>query len=208
MSAVRILKSVKGGKHPPTTTLPALLEQGSDAKFRRLLYDFLTLSQRMRTMREHLGDQAGLTAPQYTFLMAVMELGEDRNKGVAMRELADYLQVTPAFVTHESNILIRAHLIVKEANPHDRRSTLLSLSDEGARLVSALLPEVRAVNDLFFSKLTGPAFKRAQELIALLLEGSERAMGHVASGRTMAGLRRSPRSGRAADKQVRAQNSA
>lgn len=200
MSALRTIRSVKRSKPPPTTTLPALLEQGSDASFRRLLYDFLTLSQRMRTMREHLGDQAGLTAPQYTFLMAVRELGEERKSGVAMRELAEYLQVTPAFVTHESNILIRADLIVKRTNPSDRRSTLLSLSDEGTRRVSELLPAVRAVNDLFFSKLTAPAFKRAQELIRLLLEGSERAMRHIASGRAMTGIRRSPQSIRMAKK--------
>jgi hypothetical protein len=44
--------------------LPALVGGGSDARFRRLVYDFLTLSARMRAMREHLGQQAGLTAPQ------------------------------------------------------------------------------------------------------------------------------------------------
>jgi DNA-binding MarR family transcriptional regulator len=159
----------------------------------------------MRAMREHLGGQAGLTAPQYTFLMAVMELSGERKKGVAMRELAHYLQVTPAFVTHESNILIRLQLIVKEGNPQDRRSTLLSLSDEGARLVAALLPEVKAVNDLFFSRLTAPAFKRAQELMTLLLDGSEQAMGHVASRRVMAGMKRGGRTLPIARKPVRTQ---
>lgn len=176
--------------HPRTTTLPALIERGSDARFRRLVYDFLTLSARMRSMREHLGQEVGLTAPQYTFLMAVMELGE--GEGVAMGDLADYLQVTPAFVTHESNILVRLRLIVKRANPRDRRSSLLSLSDKGRQLVSGLIPEVRAVNDLFFSGLNATAFRRAQELLALLLEGSERAMGHVAAGRVVARLRKAP----------------
>lgn len=181
---------VKRGRHPCTTTLPVLVKGGSDARFRRLVYDFLTLSARMRTMREHLGQQAGLTAPQYTFLMAVMELGE--HTGVPMRDLADYLLVTPAFVTHESNILVRSGLIVKRANPRDGRSSLLSLSDKGWRLVSKLIPEVRAVNDLFFSRLSATTFGRAQQLVALLLEGSERAMGHVAAGRTVDGLRETP----------------
>jgi DNA-binding MarR family transcriptional regulator len=111
-------------------------------------------------------------------------------RGVAMRDLADHLQVTPAFVTHESNVLIRARLIEKQNNPQDRRSTLLSLSDQGARLVSTLLPEVRAVNDLFFARLTAPAFKRAQELMGLLLDGSAHALGHVASGRAIKGSQR------------------
>ena len=178
------------GRHPRTTTLPALIEGGSDARFRRLVYDFLTLSARMRSMREHLGQEAGLTAPQYTFLMAVMELGE--GDGVAMGDLAGYLLVTPAFVTHEANLLVRAGLVAKRANPRDRRSSLLLLSEKGRRLVSGLIPEVRAVNDLFFSGLNAGAFRRAQELVALLLKGSERAMGHVAAGRAVARLRKAP----------------
>ncbi|MBI4294029.1 MAG: MarR family transcriptional regulator [Betaproteobacteria bacterium] len=178
------------GRHPCTTTLPSLVEGNSDARFRRLVYDFLTLSARMRTMREHLGEQAGLTAPQYTFLMAVMELGE--HTGVTMTELADYLLVTPAFVTHESNVLVRSGLIVKRANPQDGRSSLLSLSEKGWRLVSKLIPEVRAVNDLFFSQLDETTFRRAQQLLALLLEGSEHAMGYVAAGRAVKGLRNAP----------------
>lgn len=181
----------KRGRHPCTTTLPSLVEGDSDARFRRLVYDFLTLSARMRTMREHLGQQAGLTAPQYTFLMAVMELGN--HAGVAMTELAVYLLVTPAFVTHESNVLVRAGLLVKRANPRDGRSSLLSLSDKGWRLISGVIAEVRAVNDLFFSRLTPSTFRRAQQLVALLLEGSELAMGHVAAGREVAGLRGAPR---------------
>jgi DNA-binding MarR family transcriptional regulator len=171
--------------------LSALIENGSDARFRRMVYDFLTLSARMRTMREHLGRQAGLTAPQYTFLMAVMELGN--HAGVAMTDLAEYLLVTPAFVTHESNVLVRAGLLVKRANPRDRRSSLLSLSGKGWRLISRLIAEVRAVNDLFFSRLSAGSFRRAQHLVALLLEGSELAMGHVAAGRAVAGLRGAPR---------------
>lgn len=192
----RKIKAGAGGRlaarrgHPRTTTLPALIERGSDARFRRLVYDFLTLSARMRAMREHLGRQAGLTAPQYTFLMAVMELGE--HEGVSMSELADYLIVTPAFVTHESNVLLRAGLLAKRANPRDGRSSLLSLSDKGWRLISGVIAEVRAVNDLFFSRLSATAFRRAQQLVALLLEGSELAMGHVAAGREVAGLRGVP----------------
>ena len=171
------------GGHPLTTTLRVLVRDGSDVRFRRFLYDFLTISARMRLMREHLGRQAGLTGPQYTLLMAIMELGD--GAGVAMRDLAEYLRVTPAFVTLESGRLIDTGVLAKRANPRDCRSSLLLLSARGRRLVARLVPEVRTVNDLFFSRLGGATFNRARELMTELLEGSELALAQVATRRSI-----------------------
>ena len=160
------------------------MRDGSDARFRRFLYDFLTISARMKLVREHLGGQAGLTGPQYTLLIAVMELGD--GAGVAMRDLAEYLRVTPAFVTLESGRLIDAGVLAKRANPRDGRSSMLLLSARGWRLVARLVPEVRTINDLFFSRLDGATFNRARQLMAELLEGSELALAQVAARRSVA----------------------
>ena len=169
------------GRHPLTTTLAVLMRDGSDARFRRFLYDFLTISARMKLMREYLGRQSRLTGPQYTLLMAIMELSD--GAGVAMRDLAEYLMVTPAFVTMESNRLIDAGVVTKRANPRDGRSNLLLLSAKGWRLVARLVPEVRTINDLFFSRLGAATFNRARRLVAELLEGSALALAHAATRR-------------------------
>jgi DNA-binding MarR family transcriptional regulator len=176
MRARRASPSANGG-HPVTTTLPLLLRRGGDAEFRRFLYDFMTVADRMEALRDYFGRKAGITGPQYTLLMAVMQL--DDGEGVPLRDVAAHLRVTRAFVTLESGRLIRAGILAKRANPHDGRSSLLSLSVKGRRLIDRLVPEVRSVNDLFFSRLDRTTYRQARSLLAELLEGSRLAMAHA-----------------------------
>lgn len=163
--------------HPVTTTLPLLLRRGADNDFRRFLYDFMTVADRLEALRDYLGREAGITGPQYTLLMAVMQLGD--GAGVPLRDAAAHLRVTRAFVTLESGRLIRAGILAKRANPRDGRSSLLSLSARGRRLIDRLIPEVRSVNDLFFARLNWTTYRQARNLIAELLEGSRLAMAHA-----------------------------
>ena len=64
----------------------ALLDRGSDKRFRQLVYDLLTLSVRMEMVREHLGRQMGITGPQYCVLVAVAHLQGEA--GVSVGALA------------------------------------------------------------------------------------------------------------------------
>jgi DNA-binding MarR family transcriptional regulator len=168
-----------------------LLRRGGDSAFRRFLYDFMTVADRMEALRDHFGRRGGISGPQYTLLMAVMQLGD--GAGVPLRDVAAHLRVTRAFVTLESGRLRRAGILAKRANPHDGRSSLVSLSAKGRRLLQALLPEVRAVNDLFFGRLDAATYRHARGLIARLLEGSRLAMAHAGAHRA---LRHDPWGGR------------
>ena len=78
---------------------PALLETGSDDRFRRLVYDLLTIASRMTTVREHLGERMGISAPQYSLLMAVGQFQGER--GVGVTAVAKVLHVSSAFVATE-----------------------------------------------------------------------------------------------------------
>lgn len=168
-----------------------LLRRGGDAEFRRFLYDFMTIADRMEALRDHLGRRAGISGPQYTLLMAVMELGD--GEGVPLGEVARYLRVTRAFVTLESGRLLDRGILAKRANPRDGRSTLVSLSAKGRRLLEAVIPEVRAVNDLFFGRLDAATYRQARRLVARLLEGSRLALAHAHARRE---LRHDPWGGR------------
>ena len=84
---------------PATASRPALLEKGSDARFRRLVYDLLTIASRMTTVREHLGGRMGISAPQYSLLMAVGQFQGER--GVGVTAVAKVLHVSSAFVATE-----------------------------------------------------------------------------------------------------------
>ena len=109
---------------PATASRPALLENGSDDRFRRLVYDLLTIANRMTTVREHLGARMGISAPQYSLLMAVGQFQGVR--GVGVTAVAKVLHVSSAFVATESNKLAQAGLLAKRANPKDGRAVLLS----------------------------------------------------------------------------------
>lgn len=165
------------GSHPVTTTLPILLEEGSDGKFRRFLYDFRTVADRMNALRDHFARQVGITGPQYTLLMAVMQLGNDA--GVPPRQIANHLRVTAAFVALESGRLVRAGILSKRNHPTDGRSTLLAFTPRGRRMMQRLIPEVRSVNDLFFARLDAKTFRVGQQVIERLLKGSRLAMAHI-----------------------------
>ena len=187
------------GYHPPlTVSHRALLVDGSDIEFRRLIVRLLQIEERLRHARAYLGRQAGLTGPQYSLLMAVAYLQGET--GIAVRSLARELRVTSAFITTESRRLIERGLLAKRQNPHDSRSTLVTVTPAGRRAIERLVPEVRAVNDLFFGHLSRPAFVQAKRFLEQLIDGSRQALAHIAAqevhGSSLAATRRA-RNGRA-----------
>jgi DNA-binding MarR family transcriptional regulator len=169
---------LKRGYHPPLTiTRRALLVGGSDTEFRRLIYRLVVIEERLRRARDFLARSIGLTGPQYMLLITVAYLqGEG---GIAVRGLAKNLRVSSAFITAESQRLIERGLLAKRPNPHDSRSTLLSVTAAGRRRIEAIVPEVRKVNDLFFRSITKGSFRHAKRFLDELADGSAQAMAYI-----------------------------
>src|SRR5215469_11297410 len=141
---------------PATVSRPALLERGSDSRFRQLVYDLLTISVRMETVRTHLAWRIGITGPQYSVLVAIAQFqGAD---GVSVGKVAEVLHVSGAFITAETRELDRRGLVTKAINPRDRRGVLLRLTPKGERQMIALSPAIMAINDKFFAPLMRTAF--------------------------------------------------
>jgi MarR family transcriptional regulator, organic hydroperoxide resistance regulator len=152
----------------------ALLERGSDRRFRQLVYDLLTIATRMDLVRAYLGRQIGLTGPQYSLIIAVAHLqGEN---GVSVGSVAGALHVSSAFITVETGKLARRGLLWKRPNPADRRSVLLTLSSRGRLAITGLNAKIRAVNDQFFANLDHRSFLDLSATAALLVIGSDRAL--------------------------------
>jgi MarR family transcriptional regulator, organic hydroperoxide resistance regulator len=162
---------------PATVSRPTLLEQGSDERFRRLVYDLLTVATRMTVVREHLGRRMGISAPQYSLLMAIGQLQGEL--GVGVTAVARVLHVSSAFVATETGKLAQAGVLTKRANPKDRRAVLLSLTRAGRALIERNSAEVRAINDIFFGALTATTFAAASAAMAALVGGSARATAHL-----------------------------
>jgi DNA-binding MarR family transcriptional regulator len=64
-------------------------------------------------------------------------------------------------------------------NPSDRRSALLKLTSPGRAKIQRLL-KIRAVNDLFFGRLTAESFRALCAGAEALVGGSREAMQYIA----------------------------
>lgn len=159
---------------PPTVSSKALTEDGSDARFRQMVYDLFTVSVRMNAVRDALAKALGVSGPQYSILMAIARL--EGSEGVPVNRVADQLHVTGPFVTVEAGKLVRRGFIEKRKNPGDGRSVLLRLSANGAKRLTALAPAVRAVNDRFFGALTRDEFLNLARIAAELVRDSDAAV--------------------------------
>jgi DNA-binding MarR family transcriptional regulator len=168
-----------GYQLPPTVSRAALLERGSDRRFRQLVYDLLTVAARMESVRGHLGERLTVSGPQYSILMAVAQLqGEE---GVSVSAIAQAMHVTRAFVASESGKLAQRGFLLKQPNPRDRRGVLLRLAPTGRLKIDRLSVEVRAINDLFFGTLDAAEFAAMASAATRLVAGSQKAMQHLAA---------------------------
>jgi DNA-binding MarR family transcriptional regulator len=149
-----------------TVSAEALLDNGSDARFRQLILDLLHFGAQVRDSRDRLGGMIGLSGPAYAMLVTITR--QDDGAGIRVRDVAARLHVTGAFVTAEANKLVKRELIEKRPDPGDRRGVLLSLTDAGRREMAGLAPKIRAVNDYFFGDMSRAEFNALCKLSARL----------------------------------------
>ena len=162
---------------PPTVSRTALLDKGSDRRFRTLVNDLLTIASRMEIVRAHLGRRMRISGPQYSVLVAVAHLQAER--GVSVGAVAQAMHVSSAFIASESGKMARLGLLLKRANPQDRRSVLLSLAPAGRLKIDRVSAEIRAINDLFFGGLDASSFAALSATAGVLVKGSAKAVHYV-----------------------------
>lgn len=155
---------------PATASRPALLERDTDSRFRQLVYDLLTLSVRMETVRTYLARRIGITGPQYSVLIAIAQF--QAAEGVSVSKVAEVLHVSAAFITAETRQLERLGLVIKAINPRDRRGVLLQLTPNGERQLIAISPAIMTINDNFFAPLTRASFRQFAHAAAQLVGSS------------------------------------
>ena len=158
----------------PTVTRRVLLPGGSDRAFRKLLYDFFTVANRIGGTRRHLGARIGLTGPQFSMLMAIAEL--EGAAGVSVGRVADYLHVAPTFVTAESGKLLRKGYLGKRPDAADRRVSRLRIRRAGRSALGSLIPLLQHVNDVFFDLESRAQFETLCRALDRMVASSLRAL--------------------------------
>jgi DNA-binding MarR family transcriptional regulator len=171
-STTPTLSTVKspGLRLPVTATREVLVSGGSDHALRKLLHDLFTISSRLEEVRRYLGSCAGITGPQFTLMMAVLEL--QGATGVSIGKIAGYLHVAGTFVTAESAKLAHKGFLEKRTDPRDRRVSLLRVLPAGMKAIETLLPELQQINDTFFDLESKEGFEALCRAADHLVEGS------------------------------------
>ncbi|MCO5072930.1 MAG: MarR family transcriptional regulator [Rhizobiaceae bacterium] len=162
---------------PLTVSHPDLLVDGSDDRFRELIYLFVEVLGRLNMCREAFGRSIGLTGSQFAVLVGVAY--RQGVQGVTIKRLAQYIHLAPTHVTTEVGRLIRRGLLVKCAADDDRRSVLVSLTDEGQEVVASVNEFVRRVNDILFDGVTSQDVLHAETLFNRLSRNSEFAIADL-----------------------------
>ena len=144
-------------KAPLSISRLALLLDGSDAEFRRLIYRMIVTQSRLVEIRKRIAQQVGVTGAQYQMLMAILRLeGAD---GVSISQIAEYLEVSGPHVTGEVKKLVAAGYVKKDANPRDMRSVQIRLSGVGRKRLLKTFGYIRHVNDTLFEGVSMDEFR-------------------------------------------------
>jgi DNA-binding MarR family transcriptional regulator len=165
-------KTKKSGSFPPSSTsLKPFLVNGRDHDFRKMIYGLLQVSSMMLKAREYYGAYIGVSAPQYSMIVAIAEAGE-----ATVRDLTKIMHVSSPFVTAEVNKLIAAGYLQKRPNTKDRRSIVLSLTAAGEEAVLRVAKMRLTANDMIFGSITNEEAKVFQHLIQVLITDFGRAI--------------------------------
>lgn len=162
-------------KFPPlSTTLEHFIVNGSDREFRKTIYGMLTVSSLMLKSRELFGAYIGVSAPQYSMLVAIAESRE-----TTVSDLAAALNTSGSFITTEIKKLIRDGYVSKRTNENDRRSSLLSLTELGKTRVRQVAPMRTKANDIIFGSLNPAEAAMFQHLIRVMVRDFERSIHYL-----------------------------
>jgi MarR family transcriptional regulator, organic hydroperoxide resistance regulator len=159
---------------PLTISRDALLVDGGDQVFRKLVHAFFAFNVRHEMIRDGHAKRIGLAGTEYTILISIAHLSQDG--AVNVKSIAEHLHVTTGFITNTTRKLQSRGLVEKTQDRADKRKTILTVTENGLALLEELAPFQRQVNDAEFSALDRTEFLQLSDAIERLVESSESAI--------------------------------
>lgn len=120
-----------------------------------------------REVEQELKVSYKLTFSQFRVLNGLLALGE-----ASQRELANSLEVTPAVVTRQAEVLGARGLVVQRANPMSKREKVLALTPKGETAVYDAAQTIADKQKLLLASLSlkdETAFERVIDALAKTL---------------------------------------
>ena len=138
-----------------TVSLPQFLVDGTDLQFREFVADLFAATAGMQSLRRALAKSVGLSAAEFSVLLATWHLQKKGRVGVTA--VARHLHVAAAHVTSEIGKLVEKDFIKKTQDARDTRAVTLVLTRKGEGILAKLAPLLRRINDRLFSGNTANA---------------------------------------------------
>ena len=159
---------------PLTISRDALLIDGNDQVFRRMVHAFFAFNARHEQIRDGHARRIGLAGTEYTILISIAHLSQD--EAVNVKSVAEHLHVTTGFITNTTRKLQNRGLVAKTRDRTDKRRTNLTVTARGMALLEELAPFQRQVNDAEFDSLSRADFLQLSAAIERLVDSSDRAI--------------------------------
>lgn len=119
-----------------------------------------------RWINDNIEDDWGLSAPELLLIGLLSRAGD-----MTMGEAAIALDLTPGAITRIVKELESEGLVERNANPRDRRQTLISLTASARVKADVLIPQHDALIDRIFSTLTEKEILEYVRVAIILAEG-------------------------------------
>ena len=149
-----------------------------EAEARTWVRFIATHSAITRELEAQLMGAHGLTLSDYDVLVQLARAPEHRMRNI---ELAKAVVLTRSGVTRLVDGLERDGLVASASCPEDKRGTLISLTDEGARrLREAAATHLEGVRELFLEKIGDEGRAQMDELLGKLPGGGDCDLEHRA----------------------------
>jgi DNA-binding MarR family transcriptional regulator len=116
-----------------------------------------------------------MTRSEYELLGILVMRLEGNQKALSISEISNFLQITPAGVTHLINPLEEKGLIERLKDPSDRRVVLVGITEKGIGIAEDLMAEVQ-------EKLVGLIDFLGEEDSRKLIDLMNKVIDYVSSG--------------------------
>tara|TARA_A100001037_G_C14860123_1_gene504801 strand:+ start:198 stop:734 length:537 start_codon:yes stop_codon:yes gene_type:complete len=159
---------------PLTTSLPDFLENDSDDEFRSFMTQLFVASGRLQSLRRIISRALDLNSTQFSILLALWQLQEI--EGVSIREVGDYLKISPANITAEVGKLVAEGLVDKKVDPEDSRAVKIRTTGRSELLMDQNAEFLSEINDQLFVGVTRDQFNTVHEFLHIFNRNSDDAM--------------------------------
>jgi DNA-binding MarR family transcriptional regulator len=146
---------------------------GSDKARATMFRDVVTLfyatTGRLRSLKRLVASSIGLNSADYSIVAALYRLNTEQ--GVRVKEVAEYLHLSPENITTAVQRLVSEKWVVKSDHPSDARAVTLKLSASARKRIDALTTELREINDLWFKEMSTTQIQQLIEYLETVLDG-------------------------------------